>query len=110
MAPQEPKERRTDPRGREGGDRVRRRALLLCALALPLLIGFYALVVWRFQPHSPGHQLRIDEFTAAVREGSVQDATIRLADDRIVGNDLEGRYWVGYSDEGELVFNKSSPS
>ncbi len=100
------KERRTDPEGKEAGDRTRRRALILCASALPLLIAFYGLIVWRFQPHTPGRQLRIDEFIAAVREGDIQDATIRVADNRVVGHDLDGRYWVGYSDETELIFNK----
>ena len=100
------KEKRTDPQGREASNRSRRRALLLCGLALPLLIAFYALVVWRFQPRSTGRQLRIDEFTAAVREGSIQDATIRAADNRIVGNDLEGPYWVAYGEEIDQTFNK----
>ena len=106
MASRPPKERRTDPDGREAADRTRRRALLLCGSALPLLIVFYGLLVWRFQPHTPGHQLRIDEFVVAVREGDIQDATIRLADNRIVGTDHDGRYWVGYSDENEPIFNK----
>ena len=106
MASTPGRERRTDPDGREAAGRSRRRALILCGSALPLLIGFYALVVWRFQPHTSGRQLRLDEFVAAVREGDIQDATIRLADNRVVGNDLEGRYWVAYSDESELIFNK----
>ncbi|MGH9164109.1 MAG: ATP-dependent zinc metalloprotease FtsH [Acidimicrobiales bacterium] len=84
----------------------RRRALLFCSLALPLLIGFYALVVWRFQPHTPGRQLDITEYTAALREGAVQDATIRIADNRIVGTYDDGRYWVPYSDETDLIFGR----
>ena len=89
-----------------GTDRRRRRALWLCGLALPFLIGCYVLVLWRFQPHTPGDQLRVDEFVASVREGNVEDATIRIADNRIVGTYDRGRYWVAYSDESELIFNK----
>ena len=85
-------------------NRLRRRALLLCSLSLPLLIAFYALVVWRLQPRSPGRQLGVDEFTAALREGAVEDATIKSADNRIVGTFSLGRYWVGYSEEIDVVF------
>ncbi|MEO7441971.1 MAG: ATP-dependent zinc metalloprotease FtsH, partial [Acidimicrobiales bacterium] len=69
------------------------------------LIVSYALIVWRFQqPHTPGQQLRIDEYTAALREGAVQDATIRAADNRITGTYDLGRYWVAYPEEGDLIF------
>ena len=98
--PPESKERDADP------GRFRRRALLFCGSALPLLMAVYGLVIWRTQPSEHGRQLRIDEFAAAVREGVVQDATIRVFDNRIVGTDAEGPYWVGYSDEGELIFGR----
>ena len=106
MASRTTKERRTDPEGRESGNRGRRKALLFCGLALPLLIVFYALVVWRFLPHTTGRQLRVDEFVSDVRDGSIQDATVLVADHRIVGHDLDGRYWVGYAGENDLIFNK----
>ena len=97
-----------DDRREPGGNaaRFRRRALLFCGLALPLLVAVYALVIWRTQPRAHGRQLRIDEFAANLREGVVQDATIRVFDNRIIGTDADGPYWVAYSDEGELIFGR----
>jgi len=96
------------PRGRrrDGRSPARRRALLLCSLSLPLLIAVYALVVWRVQlsPDTPGRQLGVDELTAALREGSVQDATVRVGDNRIAGTYDLGRYWVSYAEETDVVF------
>jgi len=89
---------------RDDRGRSRRRALLFCSLSLPLLIGCYALVIWRVQPRAHGRQLGVDEYVAALREGAVEDATIRTGDNRIVGTFSLGRYWVGYSEEIDVVF------
>jgi cell division protease FtsH len=100
------RDRASRPPERDERAPVRRRALLFCSLSLPLLIAFYALVVWRIQPNTPGRQLGVDEFTAALREGVVRDATVRVGDNRIVGTFDRGRYWVAYSEEIDVVFSQ----
>ncbi len=82
----------------------RKRALVLCILALPLLVGFYILVLYLSNPRSPGEELRIDEFTTLLRQGRIQDATILETDNRMVGTYDEGQYWVAYSGGNETIF------
>ena len=91
---------------REGSDEPnnRRRALVLCTLALPVLVAFYALVLWWSNPHTPGDEVRIDEFTALLSQGRIQDAEILETDNRIVGRYDQGRYWVAYSGANETIF------
>ena len=88
---------------RDGG---RRQAVLLCALALPLLIGLYALVLgyWA-RPQTSGRQLRLDQFLEAVAKNRVGDATILAADDRVIGSyDGGSRYWVDFAGGHETLF------
>jgi cell division protease FtsH len=91
-----------DEDGEENNNR--RRALILCALALPVLVAFYAVVLWWSNPHTPGDKLRIDEFTTFLSQGRIQDAEILETDNRIVGRYDRGRYWVAYSGANETVF------
>ena len=81
MNPTQGKPRKTS--SETGG---RRHAIALCALALPFLIGVYALVLgyWA-RPESSGRQLRIDQFLGLVEKGQVGSATILSADNRIIG-------------------------
>jgi len=84
----------------------RRLALLLCAVALPVLIATYALILgyWA-RPESSGRELRIDQFVALVDNGQIGSATILSADDRIVGTYGGGqRYWVDFSGGHETLF------
>lgn len=79
-----------------GGSNLRPKAILLCALALPFLIGFYALVrgYWA-RPLSSGTELRIDQYLGLLERGQVGSATILAADDRIIGTYGGGAgYWV----------------
>ena len=95
--------RRTERRtSNEGG---RRSALVLAGLALPFLIGFYALVLsyWA-HPASAGRQLRLDEFLTLVGKGQVSSATILSGDDRITGTFDGGRYWVDSAGGHESLF------
>ena len=92
---------RTD---RSGGAGARRRALVLCALALPLLVGLYATILWLSSPRTPGRELRIDQFKALVSDGRIQDATILESDNRIVGTSDQGRYWLAFSGGRETLF------
>ena len=82
----------------------KKRALILCILALPLLAVFYALVLWWSQPRSSGDELRIDEFTTFLAQGRIQGAEILETDNRIVGTYDRGRYWVAYSGGNETIF------
>ncbi|MEX0658555.1 MAG: ATP-dependent zinc metalloprotease FtsH [Egibacteraceae bacterium] len=82
----------------------RRRALILCILALPVLIGFYVVVLWWSTPRSPGEELRVDEFTTLLRQGRVHDATIMETDNRIVGRYDGGEYWLAYAAGRETLF------
>ncbi|MDQ3353676.1 MAG: ATP-dependent zinc metalloprotease FtsH [Actinomycetota bacterium] len=82
----------------------RKRALILCILALPLLAAFYGLVLWWSQPRSPGDELRIDEFTNFMAQGRIQEAEILETDNRIVGTYDRGQYWVAYSGGNETIF------
>lgn len=80
-------------------DVARRRALMLSALALPLLLGAYVLTLWASTPRATGNELRIDLFTSLARQGQIADATILDADDRIVGAYAEGRYTVAFGSD-----------
>ncbi len=82
----------------------RKRALVLCILALPFLAAFYGVVLWWSQPRSPGDELRVDEFTNFMAQGRIQEAEILETDNRIVGTYDRGRYWVAYSGGNETIF------
>ena len=89
--------------GRQGG---RRQAMLLCALALPFLIGVYALVLgyWA-RPASSGQELRLDQFIDVVADKRVGTAVILAADDRVIGSyDGGKRYWVDFAGGHETLF------
>ncbi len=82
----------------------KKRALVLCILALPFLVAFYGLVLWWSQARSPGDELRIDEFTNFMAQGRIQEAEILETDSRIVGAYDRGQYWVAYSGGNETIF------
>ena len=93
----------TSDSARNGG---RRQALLFAALALPFLVGLYALVLgyWA-RPQSTGRQLRLDQFLEAVAKNRVGNATILAADDRVIGSyDGGNRYWVDFAGGHETLF------
>ena len=98
--------RREERRGTGGGPRAgERQPLILCLLALPFLVVVYMLVavVWA-RPASPGEELRLDQFLAAVEKGEIQNATILPDDDRIVGVYSRGTYWVDFAGGHETLF------
>jgi cell division protease FtsH len=82
------------PPGTEKERNGRRTALILCVLALPILILFYVVILYWSNPHTKGHQLRLDAYLTLVKQGQVQDATILDVDNRIVGHYSGGQYWV----------------
>src|SRR5919202_2456770 len=84
----------------------RRQALLFATLALPFLIGLYALVLgyWA-RPQTSGRQLRLDEFFTVVAHNRVASATILASDDRVIGSyDGGNRYWVDIAGGHETLF------
>ncbi|HEX6597524.1 MAG TPA: ATP-dependent zinc metalloprotease FtsH [Acidimicrobiales bacterium] len=102
-----------DPKGSGGpaGDadrkaQMRKRGLLLCIIALPVLIGFYATLLWWSNPRSDGRELRIDQFVTLLRQGRVQSATILESDQRIVGRYDRGEYWVAVAAGRETIFSR----
>src|SRR5436305_13463832 len=95
--------RRNDTSG--SGDLHRRQARLLCVLALPFLVALYLVfAVAVARPQSPGRQLRIDEFLAAIQTHDVHGATVLVDDDRITGTYSGGRYWVEFGSGHETLF------
>src|SRR2546428_7793941 len=76
-----------------GGDRERRRrATMLCMLALPVLIAFYVVFLYWSSPHTPGRQLRLDQYLTLLRQGQIPGAGILDTDNRITGHYTRGPY------------------
>ncbi len=90
--------------GEENEPNNRKRALIFCILAMPALIGFYALVLYWSNPRTPGEELRIDEFTTLLRQGRIQETKILETDNRMIGNYDGGEFWVAYSGANETIF------
>jgi cell division protease FtsH len=88
--PQEPGERKNEDDRR----RTRRKALIFCVLAFPVLIGVFILVMYLSLPNSEGRERRLDELFDAIQQGRVQSATLLNYDNRLLGVDSEGRFWV----------------
>src|SRR3989440_1646446 len=90
-----------------GGDRDgRRRATILCMLALPVLIAFYIVFLYWSSPHTPGRQLRLDQYLTLLRQGQIQDAVILDTDNRITGNYTGGPYWIAFGSQVSPVYGQ----
>ena len=90
-----------------GGDRERRRrATILCMLALPVLIAFYIVFLYWSSPHTPGRQLRLDQYLTLLRQGQIQDAVILDTDNRITGNYTAGPYWIAFGSQVSPVYGQ----
>ena len=90
-----------------GGDRERRRrATILCMLALPVLIAFYIVFLYWSSPHTPGRQLRLDQYLTLLRQGQIQDAVILDTDNRITGNYTGGPYWIAFGSQVSPVYGQ----
>ncbi len=93
------RQRRSEPEGEQRSDnddrrRGRRRALIFCSLALPVLLGSFVLVLYLSLPASQGPERRLDELLNAIQQGRVQSATLLNYDNRLIGLDSEGPFWV----------------
>ena len=49
----------------------RKKALLFSILAMPVLIGFYATLLWWSSPRTGGRELRLDQYITLLRQGRV---------------------------------------
>ncbi len=83
----------------------RRRGLILAIAALPVLGLFYATLLYWSNPHTPGTQLRIDQFITLLRQGRIQSATILETDNRITGKYDRGNYWITVGSR-ETIFSR----
>src|SRR5215213_11951511 len=83
---------------------ARRKGLLFAVLALPILIGFYATLLWWSSPRTGGQELRLDQYITLLRQGRISSATILETDNRISGNYDRGKYWVAVAAGRETIF------
>src|SRR5436853_207491 len=83
----------------------RKRGLFLAIAALPVLALFYATLLYWSNPHTPGTQLRIDQYITLLRQGRIQSATILETDNRITGKYDRGNYWITVGSR-ETIFSR----
>ena len=75
-------------------------------LALPVLIAFYIVFLYWSSPHTPGRQLRLDQYLTLLRQGQIQDAVILDTDNRITGNYTGGPYWIAFGSQVSPVYGQ----
>src|SRR5436189_6253507 len=105
-----PKKNRGDQNNKKQGPseqmdhstRMRKRGLILCIIALPVLCLFYVLLLYWSNPHTEGRQLRIDQYITLLPQGRVHSAVILDQDRRIIGTYDRGRYWVAIGNRETL--------
>ena len=107
-----PKRRKGDDKPPSPGDdsdrrmQMRKRGLILCIIALPILVAFYATLLWWSSPRTEGRELRIDQYITLLRQGRIQTATVLESDNRIVGQYDRGDYWVAVAAGRETIFSR----
>jgi len=84
--------------------KAKKKGLLFAVLALPVLIGFYATLLWWSSPRTGGTELRLDQYITLLRQGRVSSAVILETDNRISGNYDRGKYWVAVAAGRETIF------
>ncbi len=88
-----------------GGSSNRRRAIVLLAVALPVLLALYAMALYWARPDTYGRQVRLDEFFAMTHDGRIQDAVILDADRRVIGESDQGAFWTPFGST-EIAFSR----
>jgi len=91
-----------DDEARKAG--ARKKGLLFAILAFPVLLGFYATLLWWSSPRTGGQELRLDQYITLLRQGRISSATILETDNRITGNYDRGKYWVAVAAGRETIF------
>ena len=84
--------------------KAKRKGLLFAVLAMPILIGFYATLLWWSSPRTEGRELRLDQYITLLRQGRISSATILETDNRISGTYDRGKYWVAVAAGRETIF------
>jgi cell division protease FtsH len=84
----------------------RKRAIFFAVAALPVLVGFYATLLWWSSPRTSGTELRIDQYITLLRQGRIQTATILETDNRIKGKYDRGDYWLAVAAGRETIFSR----
>jgi len=84
--------------------KARKKGLLFAILAMPVLIGFYATLLWWSSPRTGGRELRLDQYITLLRQGRISSATILESDNRITGTYDRGKYWVAVAAGRETIF------
>jgi cell division protease FtsH len=82
----------------------RRKALWFAIAAFPVLIGFFAALLWWSSPRTGGRELRLDQYITLLRQGRISSATILETDNRITGTYDRGTYWVAVAAGRETIF------
>jgi len=95
-----------DPTDQDHKAKNRKLALVFCILALPVLVGFYAVLLYWSNPHTGGKELRIDQYITLLRQGRITSADILESDNRIVGHYDRGTYWVAVAAGRETIFSR----
>ena len=90
-----------DDKRRKGNQK---KALVYAILAMPILIGFYATLLWWSSPRTEGRELRLDQYITLLRQGRISSATILETDNRISGTYDRGKYWVAVAAGRETIF------
>jgi cell division protease FtsH len=99
--PKAPPSPADDDKKRKGNQR---KALVYAILAMPILIGFYATLLWWSSPRTEGRELRLDQYITLLRQGRISSATILETDNRISGTYDRGKYWVAVAAGRETIF------
>jgi cell division protease FtsH len=84
--------------------RAKKKGLLFAILALPVLIGFYATLLWWSSPRTGGKELRLDQYITLLRQGRISSANILESDNRVTGKYDRGTYWVAVAAGRETIF------
>ncbi|HVL06045.1 MAG TPA: hypothetical protein VM388_08655, partial [Acidimicrobiales bacterium] len=58
-----------DDEARKG--KARKKGLVYAILAMPILIGFYATLLWWSSPRTEGRELRLDQYITLLRQGRI---------------------------------------
>jgi cell division protease FtsH len=86
---------RNEPGG-EQGTSTRRTAIVVAVALLPCLIGLYVVALYWSRPDSLGEQVRLDQFLVMVNQGEIGEAVILDADNRVVGQSVDGPFWMAF--------------
>lgn len=65
---------------------------------LAFLVVTYVVVLAALKPEAPGRELTVDAVLRGARDGSISEVTLLAEDDRFIGVDDEGSWWLPTGD------------